>query len=159
DSFTYRTGAGQAQGNVATVPLTVTPAETRLLPDTPYVNFLRARRRSDPARFDSYHPLIGAILSLATTGDPTPPTRLLHASHRPTVTAARALLTHDPGPFAARQPILGALFQLESPGAGPPPTHLLPASPHFNGLRADYERDPDHFDRGHIDLGAIFALE
>ena len=37
------------------------------------------------------------------------------------------------------------MFQLESPGNGLPTTHLLPANPHFNALRASFERDPDQF--------------
>jgi hypothetical protein len=108
-------------------PRRKTPAETRLLPDTPYFNFLRARRSIDPARFDSYHPRIGAILGLELTGIPTAPTRSLHANHRFNLAANRALAAQDPGRFAAQHPILAALFQLESPADGPPPTHLLPA--------------------------------
>lgn len=42
---------------------TVTAAALNgLLPDTPYINYLRWRRSLNPARFDYYHPTLGPIL-------------------------------------------------------------------------------------------------
>ncbi len=158
DTFTYMAVAGTLRGNVGVVYLTVTPLPTRLLPDTPFYNYLRKRRSIDPARFDFYHPRIGALFGLEITGIPTTPTTLVSSNDHFNA-AARTLYERDPARFDARSPILGALFQLESPGSGPPPTHLLPVTAHYDALRELYDRDPTQFQRKNVYLGAILALE
>jgi len=159
DSFSFKAVAGTAMGNVSVVQLTVTAVPVRLLPDTPYFNYVRARRSIDPTRFDTYHPRIGAIIEMENAGIPTTPTVLVSLNHHFDATAVRALYNRNPASFDAKAPILGALFQLESPGSGPPPSHLLPVTPQYNALRLLYARDPEQFDRRHVYLGALFALE
>jgi Bacterial Ig domain len=159
DSFSFRAVAGTAMGNVSVVQLTVTPAPVRLLPDTPYFNYVRRRRSIDPARFDTYHPQIGAILRLENAGIPTTPTVLVSVNHHFDVQALRALYANNPAQFDMEQPVLGALFQLESPGSGPPPSHLLPVTPQYNALRALYAENPEQFKRRDPYFGALFALE
>ncbi|MFI5453883.1 MAG: Ig-like domain-containing protein [Isosphaerales bacterium] len=157
DTFTYMAVAGTVQGNVAVVHLTITPS--RLLPDTPYYNDLRARRSIDPPRFDFYHPVLGALLGLEITGIPTTPATIVSANDHFNTATARALHARDAQQFDLRQPVLGALFTLEEPGTGAPPTHLLPQTPHYDAIRALYNQDPTQFQRKNVYLGAILALE
>jgi hypothetical protein len=159
DGFTYRPVIGALQGNITTVSLTVTPLSTQLLPNTPYFNYLRYRRSLDPARFDRYHPLIGAILGLEISGPPTVPTRLIPVNQHFDAAAARARFAATPQQFTARNPVPGALFALESPGTGPTLSQLLTSSPQLNAARARYDQDPAGFDHRDPDLGAVFALE
>jgi hypothetical protein len=159
DGFTYQPVAGALQGNVTAVSLSVTALPTRLLPNTPYFNYLRRRRSLDPARFDSYHPRLGTILGLETSGMPTMPTQVVPVNHHFDAAAARALYAANPMQYIARHPLLGTLFSLESPGSGPPLAQLLPSSSQFNAARARYEQAPTRFDQANPELGAVFALE
>jgi uncharacterized repeat protein (TIGR01451 family) len=178
DSFQFTARNGVATSAAATVAITVTPTAPgdqppkiqgrppasgtpgkRLLPDTPYFNYLRMRRSIDPARFDSYHPCIGAFLGLEISGIPTTPVRLLHANHRFDAAALRSLYAQAPRHFQERYPILGALFQLESVGGGTSPTRLLPATRRFNAMRTRYEGDPKRFSQEFPYYGAVFTLE
>jgi hypothetical protein len=159
DSFSFRAIAGTAAGNVSVVQLTVTPAPRRLLPDTPYFNNLRKRWSINPARFDTYHPQIGAIIEMENAGIPTTPTVLVSVNHHFDVRALRALYAKNPVQFDMARPVLGALFQLEAPESGPPPSHLLPLTPQYNALRALYAADPEQSKRRDPYFGAMFTLE
>src|SRR5262249_35845509 len=102
----------------------------------------------------------GAFIQLEISGIPTTPTTLVAPNVHFHTAAARRRWARDPARFDARDPILGALFQLESPEIGPPPAHLLPRTPHYDALRAAYDRDPAQFQqRKRVYLGAILALE
>jgi hypothetical protein len=159
DSFTFRADAGTAMGNVSVVSLTVTPIPVHLLPNTAFYNYVRRRREIDPARFDTWHPRIGAILRLEDGGISTSRTILVSANHHFDATALRARYLQHPSAFIREAPVLGALFRLESPGNGPPPSHLLPDTAHFDALRKLYAQNPGQFDRREVYLGALFAVE
>ncbi len=138
DSFSFQAVAGTVMGNVAQVHLTVAAAPLQLLPDTPYFNYVRYRRSIDPARFDTWHPRIGAIIGMESDGIPTTPTTLVSVNHHFAVRPLRALYQRNPARVDRKAPVLGALFRLESPVNGTPPSHLLPLTPHYNSLRAQY---------------------
>ncbi len=147
--------AGSVPGPVATASLTVRSGTTPILPDTPYYNYLRSRRNIDPARFDSYHPRIGAFLGLEKTGVPTTPTQLIPANHRFNAAQFRTQHAQNPTVFDSRHPILGFLYRLETPGKGP----LLPTTPQIASLQAQYEQDPQRFEIRYPYYAAAFALE
>jgi hypothetical protein len=159
DSFSFQGVAGAALGNVSVVQMSVRAIPVRLLPDTPFFNYVRARRALDPARFDTWHPRIGAIIEMELSGIPTTPTVLVSVNHHFDAPALRAIYNRNPARFDAKSPILGALFQLETPASGPPPIHLLPDTPHYNALRAQFAEDPEQFGLRQVYLGAIFTLE
>ena len=160
DSFTFQAVAGTVFGNVAEVHLTVAPAPLQLLPYTRYFNYVRYRRSIDPARFDTWHPRIGAIIAMERNGIPTTPTTLVSVNHHFAVRPLRALYQRNPARFDSMAPVLGALFQLESPVNGTSPSHLLPLTPHYNALRVQYNKNPVGFDRRvSAYLGALFEIE
>jgi hypothetical protein len=159
DTFTYASAAGALEGNVAVVHLTVTPVPVRLVPDTPYFRYIRHKWHVDPIRFGTYHPQIGAILTLEKNGLPTAPTTLVLPNRHFNAVAERRQYAQDPQGYDERQPILGALFQLEQAAPGPQPRHLLPETTRFNALRALYARDPALVQRQNVYFAAILALE
>jgi hypothetical protein len=144
---------------IQSLPPTAAAPGFYLLPRSPYFNSLRAERRRDPARFDSYFPRVGAFFGLEVSGLPTAPVALLHRNRRFNAPALRARYAHDPSRFKGRSPILGALFQLESGGEAVAATQLLPASLRFNAMRAHYARDPIQFSRVLPYYGAVIKLE
>jgi hypothetical protein len=160
ESFRFQAVAGPVMGNVAEVHLTVVAPPLQLLPDTPYFNYIRYRRSIDPARFDTWHPRIGAIIGMENDGIPTVPTTLVSVNHHFAVRPRRALYQWNPARFDRMAPVLGALFQRESPASGTPPSHLLPLTPHYNKLRAEYAQRPVRFDqRKNAYFGALFEIE
>jgi hypothetical protein len=159
DSFTYQAVAGSVVSNVAVVSLTITPVHVLLLPDTPYYNYVRKRWSIDPARFDTWHPRVGAIIGMENDGIPTTPTVLVSVNHHFAVKPLRALYDRNPAAFDAKAPILGGLFRLESPGSGPTPIHLLPLTAHYDALRVLYAQNPEEFKRRQPYIGALITLE
>jgi hypothetical protein len=157
DSFSYQAAEGMTLGNVAVVQLTITPTSLRLIPDTRYYNYVRRRRSIDPARFDTWHPQIGAMIGMEIAGIPTRPTILVPANHHFNAAADRKLFDENAASFDAKQPILGALFQLESPWNGQ--TDLLPDTAYYSEQKALYEANPAEYQRINVYLGAIFAIE
>jgi hypothetical protein len=161
DSFSYQAAEGTTLGNVAVVQLaitpTITPSSLRLIPDTRYYNYVRKRRSIDPARFDTWHPQIGALIGMEIAGIPTRPTILIPANHHFNAAADRKLFDENAASFDAKQPILGALFQLESPWNGQ--TDLLPDTAYYSEQKALYEANPSAYQRINVYLGAIFAIE
>ncbi len=157
DSFQYQAQAGTSQSNVATIHITITPSAVRLLPDTPYFNYVRRRRSIDPPRFDFYHPLIGTLIGMESTGIPTKPTILVSANAHFPVAADRKLFAQDAESFDAKQPVLGALFQLEKTWSGQ--TDLLPDTAYYTAQQVLYDKNPSQYQRKNVYLGAIFALE
>ena len=157
DQFTYYVTSSNGQtSNTATVTITNT-AQTGLVPSTPYYNYLRARRSIDPARFDFYHPKIGALLGMEVTGIPATDTTIVSVNKHFNVDAARSAHAENSGQYDQEQPILGALFQLENPAGGDP--SLLPDTAYYNGQRSLYDADPTRYQVRHVYLGAIFAIE
>ena len=138
DSFSYQAAEGTTLGNVAVVQLaitpTITPSSLRLIPDTRYYNYVRKRRSIDPARFDTWHPQIGALIGMEIAGIPTRPTILVSPNHHFNAAADRKLFDENAASFDAKQPILGALFQLESPWNGQ--TDLLPDTAYYSEQKA-----------------------
>lgn len=157
DQFTYYATAGSSTSNVATVFITVKASSTTLVPGTPFYNALRRRWSLDPARFDYYHPRVGAIFGLEASGIPDKPTTILSANKDFNVTAASRFYQRNPQRFDARFPIIGALFQLETPASAP--SSLLPDTPYYTKQRALFESDPSRYQSEHFYLGAMFALE
>jgi hypothetical protein len=161
DSFTYQAQLGTTLSNVATVFITIkssvqSTGPLKLLPDTPYYNYVRQRWSRDPARFDYWHPQIGAILGLEVTGIPTTPRKIVLPSIRLNVNADREEYNENPTLFDEQQPILGALFRLETPPVG---TDLLPNTAYYQEQRALYESDSTKYQLKNVYLGAIFAIE
>ncbi len=161
DSFSYQAQLGTTLSNVATVFITIkssvqSTGPLKLLPDTPYYNYVRRRWSRDPTRFDYWHPQIGAILGLEVTGIPTTPRKIVLPSIRLHVSADRGEFNENPTLFDKQQPILGALFGLETPPAG---IDLLPNTAHYQEQRALYESDPTKYQLKNVYLGAIFAIE
>jgi hypothetical protein len=163
DTFTYQATAGSLVSNVATITVTITssvtskPGTPKLLPDTPYFNYVRRRRSIDPVRFDYWHPQIGALIEMEISGIPTTPTRIVSTNAHFNAAADRKLHAENPQQFDQNQPVLGALFQLETPGAGL--TNLLPDTTHYVRQHALYESDPSRYQLKNVYLGAIFAIE
>lgn len=106
DQFTYYATSGSTMSNVATVYITVKPTGSTLLPDTPYYNALRRRWAIDPARFDYYHPRIGALFGLEATGIPDKPTAIVRANKDFNVTAALRVYDKNPAEFDQKAPII-----------------------------------------------------
>ena len=157
DHFTYYATSSNGQtSNVATVTIT-NSQPLGLLPSTPYYNYLRMRRGIDPARFDFYHPKIGALLGMEEAGIPSDPTTLVFANKKFSVSAARALHAEEPAQYDRAQPVLGALFQLEA--TTDDDASLLPRTAYYNKQRAQFDNDPARYQIMHVYLGAIFALE
>jgi Bacterial Ig domain len=166
DQFTYMARAGTMTSNTATVFITIGSSGggaggggggLNLLPDTPFYNALRTRRNIDPARFDFYHPRIGALLGLETTGVPNTATTIVSANKDFNVSAARTLHARDPQKFDQARPILGALFELETPASDP--SRLVAAIAHNNKQRAIYDRNPTTHPLKNVYLAAIRAIE
>lgn len=161
DSFTYQAQLGTTLSNVATVYITIKSSVTstgplKLLPDTPYYNYVRRRRSHDPTRFDYWHPQIGTLIGMEISGIPTTPTTLVPRNAHFDAPLDRELYTKNPQEFDQQQPILGALFKLETPPAG---SDLLPDTTYYKEQRALYESDPTKYQLKNVYLGAIFAIE
>jgi hypothetical protein len=163
DTFTYQATAGSSVSNVATITVTIKPSVStspgppRLLPDTPYFNYVRRRRSIDPVRFDYWHPQIGALIGMEISGIPTTPTTIVSKNAHFNAAADRKLHAENPQQFDQTKPVLGALFELETPGAGL--TNLLPDTAHYTEQRALYESNPTKYQLKNVYLGAIFAIE
>jgi hypothetical protein len=157
DQFTYYATAGTLTSNVATVFITVKSRGATQVPGTPFYNALHRRWSIDPARFDYYHPRIGAIFGLESTGIPGTPTSIVPVNKDFNVTLAHRLYDSNPQKFDQKAPIIGALFQLENPTSGPP--SLLPATAFMRNQQALYNADPAGYQVKHFYLGAIFAIE
>ena len=118
DSFSYQSAEGTTLGNVAVVQLaitpTITPGSLRLIPE-PLLQLRSKGRSIDPARFDTWHPQIAALIGMEIAGIPTRPTILIPANHHFNAAADRKLFDENAASFDAKQPILGALFQLSRP--------------------------------------------
>jgi hypothetical protein len=127
------------------------------LPSTPFFNSLRARRSIDPARFDFYHPRIGALLGMEAVGMPTTPATIVSANKDFDVNAARLDHAKNPRQYDQEHPVLGALFQLETPASSN--VSLLPQTASFNEQRVLYDNDSTEYQEHHVYLGAIFAIE
>jgi hypothetical protein len=157
DSFNYQafTNSGMTS-NVATVTITITQ-KSLLLPSTPFFNSLRERRSINPARFDFYHPKLGAILRLEASGMPAKTTDLISANKHFDVTSARLRYSRNPLIYDRKQPVLGAIFQLETVGRNA--ANLLPQTAYYNNQRALYDAHPARYQVKHIYLGALFAIE
>ncbi len=156
DSFQYQAQSGTMQSNVAVVYITITPRSISLLPNTPYYNYVRRRWSIDPARFDYWHPKIGALIGLEVYGFPTKPTEIVSKNVHFNAVADRALHAQNPQQFDQQQAVLGALFQLETPGQG---GSLLPDTSYYIEQQALYESNPAQYQRKNVYLGAIFAIE
>ncbi len=163
DSFQYQAQAGSSTSNIATVFITVisgstgSPTPPKLLPDTPYFNYLRRRRSIDPPRFDFYHPQIGTLIGLEISGIPTKPTKIVPLNAHFNASADRRQYEQNPQRFDQKQPFLGALFALETPGATL--TNLLPQTSYYENQQALYESNPTKYQLKNVYLGAIFAIE
>ena len=130
DQFTYLARTNTQTSNTATVFITVRASfggggggggggGSNLLPDTPFFNALRTRRSIDPARFDFYHPRIGALIGLETTGVPSKATAIVSANKYFNASAVRMAHERNPQKFDQAKPILGAPFELETPASDP----------------------------------------
>ena len=155
DSFAYQATNGTVYSNVGNV--TVCVGCQGMVPTTPYYNYLRERRNIDPARFDFYHPRIGALLGMEDTGIPAAPTKIVSANKHFSVTASRSLYEENPQRYDQEQPVLGALFQLENPASDH--ESLLPQTEYYKEQRALYDSHPTQYQVKHVYLGAIFAIE
>ena len=106
DTFSYQATNGSISSNVGTVTISVGTGTT-LIPTTPYFNYLRRRRSIDPARFDYYHPRIGALLGMEAGGIPSTPTTIVALNKHFNATAARRC-AENPQSYDEIQPVLGA---------------------------------------------------
>ena len=109
DSFQYQAQAGGMQSNVAIVHITIMPSSISLLPNTPYFNYVRRRWSIDPARFDYWHPKIGALIGLEIYGFPTKPTEIVSRNAHFNAAADRAArgepATVRPAASGSRRPV------------------------------------------------------
>jgi hypothetical protein len=156
DSFTYYATAGSLRSNVATVSITII-SQAGLIPNTPYYHSLVTRWSIDPARFEFYHPRIGALIGMEVGGMPAFPTKIVPVNKHFNVTAARSLHAKNPLEYDQRQPVLGALFQLEKPASAD--VSLLPKTAYYNAQRRLYDSHPAEYQVKHVYLGALFAIE
>ena len=162
DSFQYQAQAGATTSNVATVFVTIVAGGTgsqqppRLLPIHRHYNMLRRRRSIDPARFDFYHPQVGALIGMEISGIPTTPTEIVSVNAHFNAAADRKLHAKNPGQFDKKQPILGALFALETPGNG---ENLLPGTAYYVEQKSLFEQNPARYQLKNAYLAAIFAIE
>ncbi len=159
DSFTYyvdTTTFPSIMSSIGTIYINVAPAAT-VLPSTPFLDYLRQRRSIDPARFDFFHPKIGALIGLDVTGMPTLPTTIVSRNDHFNATAARSLHARSPVQYDQEQPVLGALFQLENPATAQ--MGLLPQTAYYKEQRALFDHNPVAYQMKNLYLGAIFAIE
>ena len=157
DTFSYQATNGTVSSNVGNVTVYVGTRAT-LVPTTPYFNYLRNRRSIDPARFDYYHPRIGALLGMEAAGIPSTPTTIVAVNKHFNATAARSLHARNPQQYDQKQPVLGALFQLEAPAANGHES-MLPQTTYYKEQRVLYDSHPTRYSVKHVYLGAIFAIE
>jgi hypothetical protein len=142
--------------NVGDLQITVNPPP-KLLPSTPFYNSLRKRWSINPARFEFFHPKIGALFAMEAAGMPPEHTTIVSANKHFDVGAARLRHAENPRQFDQKQPVLGALFELENPASSR--ASLLPQTAHYSEQRAVYDNHPARYQAKHVYLGAIFAIE